>query len=167
MHRAWNYKVLAPKADADLPFLWILQSAVPWLRFIKMRATYGRCPQFAQAPISITIRYNSLHLLLTQASVEHPHVRSFLTRLPVGWHAQHPSSRPNLWIFASRNVHHIGVWLNFYPIHGSLLTEIAHRLYGLTVHQAFRYYRIYRQDVPRLRGLVSFELSKSTSRSCL
>ncbi|KAI0654623.1 hypothetical protein C8Q70DRAFT_508745 [Cubamyces menziesii] len=40
---------------------------------------------------------------------------------------------------------------------GSLLvgTYITLVLYGLTVHQAFRYYRIYRQDVPRLRGLVS------------
>ena len=36
----------------------------------------------------------------------------------------------------------------------STMHSYIDRLYGLTIHQAFRYFRIYKQDVPRLKILV-------------
>ena len=36
------------------------------------------------------------------------------------------------------------------------LTDFDDRLYGLTVHQAYRYFRLYQSDIPILVYLVSF-----------
>ncbi|TFK91570.1 hypothetical protein K466DRAFT_595994 [Polyporus arcularius HHB13444] len=71
-----------------------------------------------------------------------------------------PSADPLVSLFAENRVQVPRLDASF----GAILvgTYVSLVLYGLTVHQAFRYFRIYREDVPRLKYLVTTLLLADT-----
>lgn len=64
-----------------------------------------------------------------------------------------PPSRRHLRCYPRRDLRHTSASLADVLLH--LCNSRFHRLYGLTVHQAFRYFRIYKKDILRFKLVVS------------